>query len=86
LLTLRTLYYDSKTYKPETPAVNGDDQAHSWEASLLTVGTIDTVEGFARHMNNVRLPSSLAKGANYHLFKDDIRPVREDRLARRALY
>lgn len=26
-------------------------------------------------MNNVRVPSVMVKGSNYHLFKDGIRPV-----------
>lgn len=46
-----------------------------WEASLLTVGAFDTVQAFARLMNNIREPGRLNKGANYHLFKDGIRPV-----------
>lgn len=29
-------------------------------------------------MNNIRLPSGLGKGANYHLFKDGIKPLWED--------
>lgn len=74
---IRTLYYDSKTYKPD-PAKKKADLLNPWEASLLHVGTFDTVEGFARHMNNVRLPSGLGKGANYHLFKDGIKPLWED--------
>lgn len=48
---------------------------NEWEASLLTVGTFDTIEGFCRHVNNIRMPSAIAKHANYHLFKDGIRPV-----------
>lgn len=74
---IRTLYYDSKTYKPDAVKKKAD-LLNPWEASLLHVGTFDTVEGFARHMNNVRLPSGLVKGANYHLFKDGIKPLWED--------
>lgn len=69
------LHYDSKTYKPDTPAVPADGQLSPWEASLLKIGTFDTVEGFARHKNNIRLPSTIQKGANYHMFKHGIRPV-----------
>ncbi|KIR28596.1 translation initiation factor 4E [Cryptococcus deuterogattii LA55] len=36
------------------------------------------VEGFARHFNNVRLPSQLTPSSNYHLFKNGIRPMWED--------
>ncbi|KAL7421151.1 hypothetical protein Q5752_004036 [Cryptotrichosporon argae] len=72
-----TLYYDSKTYKPE-PKEGKEGVLADYELSLLTVGKFDTVEGFARHMNNLRLPSALAKGSNYHLFKTPIRPMWED--------
>jgi hypothetical protein len=36
------------------------------------------VEGFARYMNNLRLPSQLQKNANYHMFKNGIKPMWED--------
>lgn len=75
---IRTLYYDSKTYKPDPAKKKTDGLLNAWEASLLHVGVFDTVEGFARHMNNIRLPSGLSKGANYHLFKDGIKPLWED--------
>ena len=91
----RTLYYDSKSYKPDpvmaTPK-EGEAVLADYELSLLTVGRFETVsirkcivkatsdvelqvEGFARHLNNVRLPSQLARNSNYHLFKNGIRPV-----------
>ena len=40
------------------------------------VTELEQVEGFARHMNNLRLPSGLNRNSNYHLFKKGIRPVR----------
>lgn len=46
-----------------------------WEASMLPVGTFDTIQSFCRHMNNIRQPSKLVNGASYHMFKDGIRPV-----------
>jgi translation initiation factor 4E len=83
------MYFDSKTYQPPSSeaAKDGKVLLDHWEASLLKVGDIDTVsdallsfrseqvESFCRHFNNIRLPSRLNKGANYHLFKKGIRPV-----------
>ncbi|KAK4688120.1 translation initiation factor 4E, partial [Tremellales sp. Uapishka_1] len=76
-----TLFFDSKSHKPDpilaTPK-EGDAFLGDWEKSLVTVGRFDTVEGFARHLNNIRLPSQLAKHSNYHMFKNGIRPMWED--------
>jgi hypothetical protein len=84
------MYFDSKTYKPPpSEDTGGKALLDNWEASLLKVGDIDTVspsiplssaltpqvESFCQHFNNIRLPSRLSKGANYHLFKKGIRPV-----------
>jgi hypothetical protein len=70
------MYFDSKTYKPPpSEDTGGKALLDNWEASLLKVGDIDTVESFCQHFNNIRLPSRLTKGANYHLFKKGIRPV-----------
>ncbi|EIW65768.1 hypothetical protein TREMEDRAFT_70424 [Tremella mesenterica DSM 1558] len=71
------IYYDSKTYKPDTSLAvpkEGDTFLNDYEKTLLTVGKFETVEGFCRYMNNIKLPNSLAKGSNYHLFKQGIRP------------
>ncbi|OCF40601.1 hypothetical protein I317_05611 [Kwoniella heveanensis CBS 569] len=76
-----TLFFDSKTYKPDTSAMQkkeGGSALSEYEMSLLTVGKFDTVEGFARHLNNIRLPSLLNKNSNYHMFKNGIRPMWED--------
>jgi hypothetical protein len=40
----RTMFFDSKTYKP--PA-SDTSKGNSWEASLLTVGDIDSVSPLA---------------------------------------
>ncbi|WVW79569.1 hypothetical protein I302_101538 [Kwoniella bestiolae CBS 10118] len=76
-----TLFFDSKTYKPDPTAIapkDGGKALTDYELTLLTVGKFDTVEGFARHLNNVRLPSLLNKNSNYHMFKNGIRPMWED--------
>ncbi|WWC91014.1 uncharacterized protein L201_005954 [Kwoniella dendrophila CBS 6074] len=76
-----TLFFDSKTYKPDPtslPKKEGEKALTDYEMTLLTVGKFDTVEGFARHLNNIRLPSLLNKNSNYHMFKNGIRPMWED--------
>ena len=77
----RTLYFDAKSLKPDhsiTAASSGRPILGDYEKSLVTVGEFTTVEGFARHVNNIKLPSSLSKNSNYHLFKNGIRPMWED--------
>ncbi|WWC98171.1 hypothetical protein V866_005062 [Kwoniella sp. B9012] len=78
-----TLFFDSKTYKPDPSTLaqsqkEGGKALTEYEMTLLTVGRFDTVEGFARHLNNIRLPSLLNKNSNYHMFKNGIRPMWED--------
>ncbi|WVQ81329.1 hypothetical protein IAT38_003452 [Cryptococcus sp. DSM 104549] len=76
-----TLYFDAKGFKPDpkfAPKKDGDNVLAAYENTLANVGKFSTVEGFARHLNNVRLPSLLAKNSNYHLFKNGIRPMWED--------
>lgn len=86
------MYFDAKSYMPPVEQSAGKDGGGDYEKSLLRVGRIDSacyifqtlqetalikqVEAFARHMNNLRLPSVLKPNSNYHLFKGDIRPVR----------
>ncbi|WWC63818.1 uncharacterized protein I303_106423 [Kwoniella dejecticola CBS 10117] len=76
-----TLFFDSKTYKPDPSILAQKETGKAlteYEMTLLTVGKFDTVEGFARHLNNIRLPSLLNKNSNYHMFKNGIRPMWED--------
>ncbi|KAI8914954.1 translation initiation factor eIF 4e-like domain-containing protein [Powellomyces hirtus] len=51
---------------------------HNWEKSLKNLITFDTVEDFWGVYNNVVNSSQLAHGANYHLFKEGVRPMWED--------
>lgn len=78
----RSIWYDSKSYKP-SPEVFAERRARmgDWEAGMLPVGTFDTIQSFCRHMNNIRPPSKLFSG-NYHMFKDNIRPVSRSCLPR----
>ncbi|CAD6572973.1 MAG: hypothetical protein TREMPRED_000698 [Tremellales sp. Tagirdzhanova-0007] len=76
-----TLHFDSKSYKPDpisSTSKEGATPLGDYEKSLVTIGKFDTIEGFARHLNNIRLPSQLAHNSNYHLFKDGILPMWED--------
>ncbi|GMK55314.1 hypothetical protein CspeluHIS016_0203700 [Cutaneotrichosporon spelunceum] len=74
-----SIWYDSKSYKP-SPEVFAERRSRlgEWEASKLPVGTFDTIQGFWRHLNNIRQPSKLVNYGNYHMFKDNIRPSWED--------
>ncbi|KAI8816696.1 putative eukaryotic initiation factor 4E [Fimicolochytrium jonesii] len=51
---------------------------HNWEKSLKNLITFDTVEDFWGVYNNIVNSSQLAHGANYHLFKEGVRPMWED--------
>lgn len=63
-----TLWYDSKK------TVKGDD----WEASLVHINTIHTVEEFWVMHNHTKRPSSIEIGANYHFFREGVKPMWED--------
>ena len=43
------------------------------------LGAYNTVESFFGTFSTLRRPSQLEKGSNYHLFKDGIKPMWEDR-------
>ncbi|KAJ3154963.1 hypothetical protein HDU86_004482 [Geranomyces michiganensis] len=51
---------------------------HNWEANVKPVITFDTVEDLWGAVNNLKKGSELSPGANYHLFKDGVRPAWED--------
>jgi len=50
----------------------------AWGDHLRRVCTVDSVEDFWGLYNNIIVPSQLALGANYHLFKEGIEPKWED--------
>lgn len=50
----------------------------SWEQNLKNIATFDTVEDFWGVMNNIKKPSEINPGANYHLFKYGIKPMWEE--------
>mmetsp|Transcript_27097 Transcript_27097/g.66818 ORF Transcript_27097/g.66818 Transcript_27097/m.66818 type:complete len:225 (-) Transcript_27097:286-960(-) len=51
--------------------------AKDWSSNLKKVATFDMVEDFWGVFNNVRPPSRLNPGSNYHLFKTGIEPMWE---------
>ncbi|PWN34381.1 translation initiation factor eIF4e, partial [Meira miltonrushii] len=84
-----TLYFDSKTWNPSTsqgsseppksPALSASSSsATSWEATLKMLGQYDTVEKFMTTFRTLRRPSQLERNSNYHLFKNNIKPMWED--------
>ncbi|KAI0062777.1 translation initiation factor eIF4e [Artomyces pyxidatus] len=80
-----TIYHDTKSKMPFTPATATIDGPHPqpaeagvYEAGLTTVGDFDTVESYCRYFNWLKPPSKLERNSNYHLFKSGIKPMWED--------
>jgi translation initiation factor 4E len=79
-----TLWYDSKRTatkkepKKEEAGKKEQQTADSWEDNLVQVDTVNSVEGFWVMLNQIKKPSNLELGANYHLFKKGIKPMWED--------
>ncbi|KAG9064028.1 hypothetical protein KI688_004142 [Linnemannia hyalina] len=72
-LQRRTLYYDTAAgYN------RGGSSLHNYEIGLRDQGTFTTVEQFARYFNWIKKPHKIENSANYHLFKDGIKPMWED--------
>ncbi|KAF9338441.1 hypothetical protein BGZ91_008827 [Linnemannia elongata] len=68
-----TLYYDTAAgYN------RGGSSMHNYETGLRDMGTFTTVEQFARYFNWIKKPHKIENSANYHLFKDGIKPMWED--------
>jgi len=63
-----TMYYDP-------PKGKGGG---NWKDNVKKVLAFDTVEDFWCMYNNLRKPSELATGSNYHMFKEDVFPEWED--------
>ncbi|KAF9435575.1 hypothetical protein BGZ76_005967 [Entomortierella beljakovae] len=68
-----TLYYDIAT------GFNRQGSSlHHYENGLRKIGMFTTVEMFARYFNWIEKPHSMENSANFHLFKDGIKPMWED--------
>lgn len=57
---------------------NGRKQQANWGSSLKAVYTFDTVEDFWCLYNNIKPPSWVQSGVDFHLFKENIEPKWED--------
>ncbi|WFD32748.1 hypothetical protein MSPP1_003799 [Malassezia sp. CBS 17886] len=66
-----TLYYDYQRY-------HGASSSTQYEATLRCVGEFSTLESFFDTFATLHRPSRLEKNANYHLFRDGIKPMWED--------
>ncbi|KAF8755594.1 Eukaryotic initiation factor 4E [Rhizoctonia solani] len=60
---------------PYTPS---NTETGEYEAGLKVVGKFRTVEDFCRLFNWLKPPSKLERSSNYHMFKEDIKPMWED--------
>ncbi|KAK8786018.1 hypothetical protein V5799_007619 [Amblyomma americanum] len=56
-----------------------NDRNRSWEENLLQISSFDTVEDFWALYNHMELPSKIAEGCDYSVFKYGIKPMWEDR-------
>jgi len=65
------LWYDSRRLH-----ANANDK--NWMDTLQIVATFSTVEDFWSTYNHIKRPGDLEYGANYHMFKDKIKPMWED--------
>ncbi|KAG8928053.1 hypothetical protein FRC02_007416 [Tulasnella sp. 418] len=85
-----TLYHDSKarlatqTADPSNPNAlppppGTATDTGAYEAGLTVIGEFNTVEGFCRYFNWLKPPSQLERNSNYHMFKDGIKPMWEDK-------
>ncbi|DBB13672.1 hypothetical protein WJX82_007666 [Trebouxia sp. C0006] len=64
-----TLWFDNPS---------GKQKQDTWGSSLRSVYTFDTVEDFWCLYNNIKPPSWVSSGADFHLFKKGIEPKWED--------
>lgn len=66
-----TLYYDCQRF-------HGMASSDQYEATLKRIGQFSTLESFFDTFATLHRPSHLEKNANYHIFKDDVKPMWED--------
>jgi translation initiation factor 4E len=65
-----TLWYDD-------PALAKANPKENWEDNLKKIATFESVEDFWGLLNNLKKPSEIPAGSNYHLFKEGIKPMWE---------
>ncbi|KAL6073871.1 Translation initiation factor eIF4e [Balamuthia mandrillaris] len=71
-----TFWYDKRRLLPKGGRVRGERQM--FESNLQEIGTFGSVEDFWRYYNHMVKPSELENNANYHLFKQGVKPMWED--------
>jgi len=64
------LWFDNPRLAPE---------GSSWRENLKECGTFDGVEALWEVFNNVKPPSQLSVNGNYHIFREGIEPMWEDK-------
>lgn len=64
------LWFDNPRLAPE---------GSSWRENLKECGTFDGVEALWEVFNNVKSPSQLSVNGNYHIFREGIEPMWEDK-------
>ncbi|KAJ1975389.1 eukaryotic translation initiation factor 4E [Dimargaris xerosporica] len=52
--------------------------SNTWSQNLREIITFHTVEDFWGAVNNIARPTEIPTGANYHLFKEGVKPMWED--------
>lgn len=72
-----TLFGDTKHAVASSPVV-AKANAANYTSTISRVGTVTSIEAFARLMNWCKRPSLLLNGANVSFFHDDIDPTWED--------
>eukprot|EP00300_Choanocystis_sp_HF-7_P017979 c19899_g1_i2.p2 GENE.c19899_g1_i2~~c19899_g1_i2.p2 ORF type:complete len:134 (-),score=22.69 c19899_g1_i2:976-1377(-) len=73
-----TLWYDKRQDKRQDKKPQGPTPEGNWDSNLKDVFTFSTVEDFWRYYNHIQKPCVVAMNANYHLFKENIKPMWED--------
>jgi len=70
-----TLWYDCKSARSSG---SGRQSIQQYENQIKEIGFPRTVEAFWRYANHTVPPSGIEAGANYHFFKEGVKPTWED--------
>ncbi|KAJ3261556.1 Eukaryotic translation initiation factor 4E type 2 [Boothiomyces macroporosus] len=67
-----TLWFDDAAFMKQNPKL-------TWDENLKCLFTVESVEDFWGLIHSLRPPSDLPASANYHLFKEGVKPMWEDK-------
>ncbi|KAJ3274501.1 Eukaryotic translation initiation factor 4E type 2 [Terramyces sp. JEL0728] len=67
-----TLWYDDPAFMKQNPKL-------TWDENLKCLLTVDTVEDFWGLILSLRTPNDIPASSNYHLFKEGVKPMWEDK-------